>query len=302
MAEYSYQAIKGKTKTFLAMTGIDLGEFTQLLPYFHQAYREQLVADGHDSQTKRGRPSHLVEIEDKLFFILFYLKTYPLQEVISYSFNLSQGVANRWIHRLSHILQLSLKSMGHAPARLPEEVLERLSRETPQALGLDATERRIQRPIDRDVQKEYYRGKKKFHSVKNNVIAGLEDREIKYLGKTRRGKDHDKRIADEEGVKVPVGYHIYRDLGYQGHHPGDEAVIHQPKKKPRGKPLSEKDKTDNRAISSIRVVIEHVNSGIKRCRCVKDIFRNYLQDFDDVVMEIACGLHNLRTSVRIKSY
>jgi transposase len=160
MAEYSYKAIKGKSKTFRAMTGIDLGEFTKLLPYFHQAYMAQLIVDGHDSETRRGRPGNLATMEDKLFFILYYLKTYPLQEVLGYSFNLSQGLANRWIHRLCPILQSSLKSMGHAPARLPEEVLERLSQEMPQALGLDATERRIQRPIDDVVQEEYYSGKK----------------------------------------------------------------------------------------------------------------------------------------------
>ncbi len=160
MAEYSYNAIKGKSKTFRAMTGIDLGEFTKLLPYFHRAYMAQLIVDGHDSETRRGRPGNLATMEDKLFFILYYLKTYPLQEVLGYSFNLSQGLANRWIHRLCPVLQSSLKSMGHAPSRLPEEVLERLSQEMPQALGLDATERHIQRPIDDVVQKEYYSGKK----------------------------------------------------------------------------------------------------------------------------------------------
>jgi hypothetical protein len=111
MAEYSYKAIKGKSKTFRAMTGIDLGEFTKLLPYFHQAYMAQLIVDGHDSETRRGRPGNLATMEDKLFFILYYLKTYPLQEVLGYSFNLSQGLANRWIHRLCPILQSSLKSM-----------------------------------------------------------------------------------------------------------------------------------------------------------------------------------------------
>lgn len=160
MAEYSYNAIKGKAKTFRAMTGIDLGEFNKLLPYFHRAYTAQLIVDGHDSETKRGRPGNLATIEDKLFFILYYLKAYPLQEVLGYSFNLSQGLANRWIHRLCPVLQSGLKSMGHAPARLPEEVLGRLSHEMPQALGLDATERRIQRPVDRGVQEEYYSGKK----------------------------------------------------------------------------------------------------------------------------------------------
>jgi hypothetical protein len=27
-----------------------------------------------------------------------------------------------------------------------------------------------------------------------------------------------------------------------------------------------------------------------------------VEDFDDLVMEIACGLHNLRTAMRIKNY
>ena len=160
MTEYSYHALKGKSKTFRAMTGIDLGEFTKLLPHFQRAYTAQLIVDGHESETKRGRPGNLTTIEDKLLFILYYLKTYPLQEVLGYSFNMSQGLANRWIHRLCPVLQSSLKSMGHSPARLPEEVLERLSHEIPQALGLDATERRIQRPTDFGVQEEYYSGKK----------------------------------------------------------------------------------------------------------------------------------------------
>jgi hypothetical protein len=27
-----------------------------------------------------------------------------------------------------------------------------------------------------------------------------------------------------------------------------------------------------------------------------------VEDFDDLVMEIACGLHNLRTAMRMKNY
>ena len=42
----------------------------------------------------------------------------------------------------------------------------------------------------------------------------------------------------------------------------------------------------------MRIVVEHVICGVKRCRIVKDVFRNTKDKFDDLVMEIACGLHN----------
>ena len=57
----------------------------------------------------------------------------------------------------------------------------------------------------------------------------------------------------------------------------------------------------NRVISSARIVIEHVISGIKRCRIVKDILRNTRIEFEDIVMEIACALHNFRQKLRLKS-
>jgi hypothetical protein len=111
-------------------------------------------------------------------------------------------------------------------------------------------------------------------------VAGLNDRRIKYLSKTHEGKKHDKKIGDEEGITVPVGSDLYRDSGFQGHEmPG--VNIHQPKKKPRGGELSVVDKVQNRLVSSVRVVVEHVITGVKRCRIVKDIFRNTTEGYDD---------------------
>ena len=54
----------------------------------------------------------------------------------------------------------------------------------------------------------------------------------------------------------------------------------------------------NRLISSVRVVVEHVIAGVKRCRIVKDVLRLTKEGVSDLVMEIACGLHNLRVSCR----
>ncbi len=54
----------------------------------------------------------------------------------------------------------------------------------------------------------------------------------------------------------------------------------------------------NRIFSSARVVVENVIAGVKRCRIVKEVLRLTKADISDRVMEIACGLHNLRVSCR----
>ncbi len=58
------------------------------------------------------------------------------------------------------------------------------------------------------------------------------------------------------------------------------------------------DKFLNRLISRVRIVVENVICGIKRCRIVKDQLRLTKENISDLVMEIACGLHNLRVTFR----
>ena len=51
-------------------------------------------------------------------------------------------------------------------------------------------------------------------------------------------------------------------------------------------------------ISRVRIVVENVICGIKRCRIVKEPLRLTKENISDIVMEIACGLHNLRVTFR----
>ena len=88
-----------------------------------------------------------------------------------------------------------------------------------------------------------------------------------------------------------------KDTGYQGYEP-EGVITFQPKKKPKNDELSAEEKFINKIFSSVRIVVEHVFSGVKRCRIVKDVYRNLKEGFDDLVMEIACGLHNFRQEFR----
>jgi hypothetical protein len=131
-------------------------EFDELLVFFAAAWDEETGRD----RAKGGRPPIIASMADRLLFILFYLKTYPLQEVIAYLFGMSQPQANCTIHQLSAVLNKALDACGHKPARLTEEMLSRLERETPQDLAIDGTERRINRPVDDLGQRTHYSGKK----------------------------------------------------------------------------------------------------------------------------------------------
>ena len=58
------------------------------------------------------------------------------------------------------------------------------------------------------------------------------------------------------------------------------------------------EKFINTIFSSARVIVEHTISGVKLCRIVKEVLRLTTAGISDRVMEIACGLHNLRVSCR----
>ena len=137
---------------------------------------------------------------------------------------------------------------------------------------------------------------KKNHSVKNNLLS-LPDRKIVWLSRTYYGSVHDKKICDQQPLSLPKDSKLWQDTGFVGHHPDGVQVI-MPTKKPRGKELTQSQKDRNKEISKVRIVVEHAIGGAKRCRIVKDRMRCHKFQFDDLVMELACGLHNLRIELR----
>lgn len=103
--------------------------------------------------------SVLTTIEDKLFFVLYYLKLNPLQDALASSFGLDQPQASRWLELLRARLLATLSQEKVLPQRKTERLYRILETET--KLIIDATERQVGRSVDDETQKEYYSGKKK---------------------------------------------------------------------------------------------------------------------------------------------
>jgi len=293
----SYDTVRQRPDQFLACTGLMVDEFDILFPSFLHAwdeYRKKTYVNSGGGKPKLPR------VSDKLFFILFYYKVYPIQSAMGAIFGMSQSQVCTWIHVLSPVLKRALGIEKCLPERNPRKLKEALEACELHDFIIDGTERERQRPSDPSEQKDFYSGKQKAHTYNNIVIVDEHEQTVEYLSQTYEGTYHDKAICDEEQYEFPKNSTLQKDRGFQGYEP-ENVITYQPKKKPRNGALSIGDKLLNRVVSSSRIVVEHVISGIKRCRIVKDVLRNTRIEFEDIVMEIACALHNFRQKLRSKS-
>jgi hypothetical protein len=222
----TYNALSTQAGPFVAMTGLTLAEFWELLPAFEAAYERTYPPD----RTAQGRPrqrwpgagrhSVLTRAEDKLLLVLVYLKTYPLQVVLGQLFGLSTSQANYWLHHLLPVRRAALDDLGVAPERDGARLALRAAGNGDfGGVIIDGTERRRRRPKNAEEQARHYSGKKKAHTDKNVVLTRAADDRVLFLSGTYPGATNDKRIADEEHLRYPAGTTLYKDAGFQGYEP-----------------------------------------------------------------------------------
>ena len=191
----SYDGVKQNPEQFLACTSLTVEEFDILLPSFAQAWNAYVKKNYVNSGGGKPKIPH---ITDKLFFILFYYKVYPIQAAMGAIFGMSQGQVSFWVGALSIVLQSTLGIARCLPNRRPRQLKEALEACGAYNLIIDGTERERQRPSEPQAQKDYYSGKKKAHTYNNIVIVDRDTRTVEYLSQTYEGTWHDKAICDEE--------------------------------------------------------------------------------------------------------
>jgi hypothetical protein len=114
------------------LTSLTLDEFQQLVPPFEAAFQAHMAAWRLDGQPRTARQLSVYKNcplptpEDRLFFLLTYLKTYALQVVQGRLFGMGQSKANQWIHVLLPVLLAALRTLGDAPARSLTNLAQRL--------------------------------------------------------------------------------------------------------------------------------------------------------------------------------
>jgi len=160
-------ALKQNPSQFLSMTSLKIEEFELLHDSFEGYcidYFFHYTLQGKVRQKffyKEQKNACLKGSEMKLFFLLSYLKNYPLQQFHASYFGVTQGKVSQFIKVLRPLLEKTLTRMGLMPSSSPGELSAELKKYRVKEANMDATEREVNRSTDYEVQKEFYSGKKK---------------------------------------------------------------------------------------------------------------------------------------------
>lgn len=310
----NYENIRQRPKQFQVVTSLNVEEFDKLLPNFGKEldYILRYTTRGTIRKNVMSFPNTLPTVSIFLFFVLTYLKLNPLQEQHGASFDMSQPSVSKWIKVGLLAFNRTLKKLGHSPCRdgqnfstwvskykekqIKEGRLKIDEEKEGEHFIIDGVSTCIERPLSYEEQEDHYNGKDHDHVIKNTVISN-EQSEILFLSYTHLGTTHDKKMADEDKIIFPNDSFLWKDTGYQGYSP-EGVNCFQPYKKPKNGALTIWQKLENKAISSVRIVVEHAIGGMKRCRIIKDRIRLYKYEIRDMVMEICAALHNFRLRQR----
>jgi hypothetical protein len=136
---------------FLDFTSLTVEEFQILILPFEAAFQAHMAMwclDGTPRTARRFSVYHtcpLATPEDRLFFLLTYLKTYTLQVVQGRLFGMGQSKANQWIHVLLPALLAALRDLGDAPTRCLTALARRLG--VPEAVAVVAASPEEPQPV-----------------------------------------------------------------------------------------------------------------------------------------------------------
>src|SRR5215510_711070 len=132
MAGLRFTELQSRPMEFLDFTSLTLSVFQQLVSPFETAFHARMAAwrmDGKPRTARRFtvyRTCPLPTPEDRLLFILTYLKTSALQVVHGRLFGMGQSKAHQWMHVLLPVLLAALRTLGEAPARSLTALAQRL--------------------------------------------------------------------------------------------------------------------------------------------------------------------------------
>jgi len=139
MAGVRFADLQSRPTEFLDFTSLTLDEFQQLVSPFEVAFQAHMAAWRLDGKPRTARRFSVYQNcplptpEERLLFILAYVKTYSLQVVQGRLFGMGQSKANQWLHVLLPVLLVALRALGDAPARSLSALAQRLGVSTADA-------------------------------------------------------------------------------------------------------------------------------------------------------------------------
>jgi len=257
----SYVKVSKHPKIFLQITGVNLEQFNIIISEIREKWEKEII----NNKKCHGRTSNLPTLEDKVFCLLIYYRTYITHTLLGLLCNLDNSNICRLFKKLEPFMAKKIH-IKRDKTLTYDKLLEILA---------DVTESPTQKPKKKQRQK--YSGKKKRHTNKTEIVM-KKDGKIIAVSRTYGGRTHDFKIR-KRSKPLPYLAKTYVDSGYQGLQKVQQNVV-LPFKRRRNVPLTEEQRFYNTKLASTRIKIEHKFRQIKIFRILKDTYRNFQKDFN----------------------
>jgi len=284
----SYDRLSRKPLLFKSFTGLTVQQFDgiydkEITKRYAKHEIQRLSKKYRERETGAGRPFKL-DIKDRFLMLLVYYRLYITYTLAGYLFDLDQSNICRDIQKIEKLIRECVpipQKIYKITKRLktPEEVEQYF----PGFLSfIDTTEQQIPRPVDKNRRKIFYSGKKKRHTIKNQITVNNRGYILHKLG-YKKGRKHDYDIYKNHHPVTPKQVVNVIDLGYLGVESDfPEQLSALPCKRKRNQILSQEEIDYNIIHSKKRIVIEHTICRLKKYRIMSDVFRNKLRKYNKV--------------------
>ena len=310
----TYKKLSRRPQAASSLIGMTLEAFDQLYAEFAIAHGERLV--NLTVTRRKGAPrqravgaggKHRYDLRDRLLMTLFWLRVYTTYEVMGFFYELNKTNIE---DNLKDILA-TLDGMTTFTYDRPEpgrkklhSVAEVMDAFPDVRLVIDAKEQRIERPKAKkdgqgkpqDRQKPYYSGKKKTHTLKNQMAVRPDGLIEAVSESVPGGQTHDltllrqtdllRQLDEDEAAMLDKGYD-----GVQNDYP--DKRLYLPFKARRNHPLTEEQKAYNRFLARYRILVEHTLACVNRFQVLRQVYRHQRDEHTRIV-RIVAGLVNRR--------
>ena len=319
----TYDKLSRNPSAFRSLTGLDRVLFERLYAQVEQALAQQRYTDmtRRDKQPRQrqhgaGR-KYANDLRSRLVMPLFWLRVYPSYPVPAFFFSVDQSTICRNIAEIMAVLvRLSdFEFERPAPDRKKLGSKEAVMDAFPEvALVLDGKEQRIRRPKTKkdeagqplDPQKPSYSGKKKCHTLKNEIAVRPSGEVGSVSPSFPGGENHDITVTRKNGLLdrlTPKEEAVMTDSGYDGlakDYP--DHTFYQVAKARRHHPLTPEQKGFNRVLGRYRIIVEHTLAQMNQFQVLAQRYRHPREGHGAIVRVVA-GLVNRRIAERpLKTY
>src|SRR5674476_1093002 len=274
----NYNVLSKKPPHFRNFSGLELQEFDTLNLKIKEKYdiyeQKRLFRENRKRAVGAGHPFNL-PLTDRLLMLLIYYHMYPSSTLLGYLFCVSQTSVLKTIRKLEPLVSevLPLPRKEHDKVRKLQTVDEIEAMFPGFKAFLDATEQEVPRPKSKRKRKTHYSGKRKKHTVKIQITVNGNGLIVHKAGHAV-GSTHDYTLYKRSHPDLPDNVRLGLDLGYKGigkDYPKLNCVLPIKRKNPgrgkrgvKGPELFAEQKAFNKELSKERVVVEHINSRVKK--------------------------------------